>query len=47
YRWAMAHYLTPICIEHLLITAQDGDVSTSPIYQNPYWSTNPSEGALQ
>jgi hypothetical protein len=39
YRWHMAHYLNPIAYEHFLITSEDNDVSTSPIYQNPGWPT--------
>ena len=36
--WKMAHYLTPIMVNQFLLTAEDGKtVSTSPIYQNPYW----------
>ena len=47
YKWAMAHYLSPIATQHFLITSTDGaDVSTSPIYQNPGWSTTPNTGAL-
>lgn len=45
YRWNMAHYLSPIASQHFLITSTDGkDVSTSPIYQNPGWSTTPNTG---
>lgn len=40
YRWAMAHYLNPIAIQDILITSNNNDLTTSPIYQNPYW---PSE----
>ena len=41
YKWAMAQYLSPIAAQHFLITSSDGaDASTSPIYQNPGWSTN-------
>lgn len=39
YKWDMAHYLEPIATQHFLITSVGGDVSTSPIYQNPGWST--------
>ena len=39
YRWAMAHYLHPIALQHFLITSKDNDVTTSPIYQNPGWPT--------
>ena len=39
YRWTMAHYLSPIAAQHFLITSENNDASTSPIYQNPGWST--------
>jgi hypothetical protein len=39
YRWTMAHYLSPIAIQHFLITSPNNDVSGSPIYQNPNWPT--------
>lgn len=47
YRWAMAHYLKPLNIQHFDITTSGGDVSASPIYQNPYWPTVANQGALQ
>ena len=41
YKWIMAQYLSPIAAQHFLITSSDGaNSSTSPIYQNPGWSTN-------
>jgi len=46
YRWAMAHYLSPVAVQHFLITSKDGsDVSTSPIYQNPGWPIQADLGA--
>lgn len=40
YKWTMAQYLSPIAAQHFLITSSDGsDASSSPIYQNPGWST--------
>lgn len=37
-RWKMAHYLSPIEIKHITFSASNAsDLSTSPIYQNPYW----------
>lgn len=43
YTWSMAHYLDPIMIKQFLLTSSDGaTVSTSPIYQNPYWPTEPN-----
>ncbi|MDE6097363.1 MAG: RagB/SusD family nutrient uptake outer membrane protein, partial [Muribaculaceae bacterium] len=36
--WHMAHYLSPIAVDHFLISSTDGvSIETSPIYQNPYW----------
>lgn len=36
--WKMAHYLQPIMVKQFQVTATDGaDVTTSTIYQNPYW----------
>lgn len=36
--WKMAHYLQPVMVKQFQVTATDGaDVSTSTIYQNPYW----------
>jgi SusD family. len=46
YKWAMAHYLSPIATQHFMITSTNGtDVTTSPIYQNPGWSTSANTGA--
>ena len=36
--WHIAHYLSPIAVDHFLISSEDGvSIETSPIYQNPYW----------
>lgn len=44
--WKMAHYLEPIMIKQLQITAVDGaDVTTSTIYQNPYWPLTADQAA--
>ena len=41
--WSMAHYLRPIPIYQMMLTAPDGTtVSESPIYQNPYWPSEPN-----
>lgn len=38
--WKMAHYLNPIMVKQFQLTATSGaDVSTSSLYQNPYWPT--------
>lgn len=47
YRWALAHYLTPINIQNLLITSETGDVKDSPLYQNPYWPLEANLSAVQ
>ncbi|PKB15148.1 RagB/SusD family nutrient uptake outer membrane protein [Flavobacterium sp. 5] len=44
YRWTMAHYLSPIAMQHFLITSPNGDASGSPIYQNPNWPTTANSG---
>ncbi|WP_028297445.1 RagB/SusD family nutrient uptake outer membrane protein [Olivibacter sitiensis] len=46
-KWAMAHYLSPIAIQHFLITAENNVISSSPIYQNPNWPTEANQGAIQ
>lgn len=37
YTWTKAYYLSPVAYSHFLDTAKDKDVTTSVIYQNPYW----------
>lgn len=38
--WKMAHYLNPIMVKQFQLTATSGaDISTSALYQNPYWPT--------
>lgn len=46
YRWHMAHYLDPIAISHFLITSENNDVDSSPLYQNPGWPTEAGVGPL-
>lgn len=45
YRWTMAHYLHPIAIQHFILTSQTGNLTDSPIYQNPGWPMTAGEGA--
>lgn len=46
YRWTAAHYLSPIAIQHFIITAENSsDLTTSTIYQNPGWPLQANEGA--
>ncbi|MFW5872511.1 MAG: RagB/SusD family nutrient uptake outer membrane protein [bacterium] len=47
YRWSMAHYLSPIAMQHFLITTDDSDVTNSPIYQNPGWPIEANAGPVQ
>ncbi len=48
YTWHMAHYLYPLPIEEMLLTATDyATPSLSTLYQNPYWSTTSGESAEQ
>lgn len=48
YQWKMGHYLSPIAESHFIESSVDGvDASTSPIYQNPYYSTVHSTPAEQ
>jgi hypothetical protein len=36
-KFVMAHYLSPIAMEHFQLTSTDGSVDNSIIYQNPGW----------
>lgn len=45
YRWHMAHYLTPIALQHFLITGS-GVAENSTLYQNPYWPLEANEGPI-
>lgn len=46
YRWAMAHYLSPIMIKQFQLTSTDGsNLESSPMYQNPGWPMTADEGA--
>jgi hypothetical protein len=46
YKWAMAHYFSPVAMQHFLITSENNDVSTSPIYQNPGWPAEANKPPL-
>jgi hypothetical protein len=37
-KFAMAHYLAPIAVEHLQLASDDGTAENSVIYQNPGWA---------
>lgn len=46
--WKKAHYLSPIMVKQFQVSATTGaDVSTSPLYQNPYWPTVAAQAAEQ
>ncbi len=47
-KWTMAHYLRPMPIKEMMLTAPDGTtVSDSPIYQNPFWPAEPNLAATK
>lgn len=46
--WKMAHYLSPIGINQLMLASESGtDAANSLIWQNPYWPSAAGESALQ
>lgn len=46
--WHMAHYLQPMPIKQMMLTSPDGStVSDSPLYQNPYWPSEPNQLATK
>ena len=46
--WSMAHYLRPIPIYQMMLTSPDGQsVANSPLYQNPYWPSEPNMPATK
>lgn len=45
YKWHLAHYLSAIPMDNFIITSSNGgDMSTSPIYQNPGWPKEAQKG---
>jgi hypothetical protein len=47
YTWHKAYYLQPYGLQDLTLTSEDGSVEKSVAYQNPFWPTQASEGALE
>lgn len=46
YTWHLAHYLQPVPIKEMQLSAPDyKTVSESPLYQNPYWPTETDQPA--
>ena len=46
--WHMAHYLQPMPIRQMILTASDyATPELSPLYQNPYWPTTADQPAEQ
>lgn len=46
--WSMAHYLRPMPIKEMILTSPNhDDAMQSPIYQNPYWPSEPNLPAIQ
>jgi hypothetical protein len=46
-KWQKAHYLSPLGVNDLILTSEDGTVANSESYQNPYWPTQASEAATE
>lgn len=44
-RFTMAHYLSPIAVQHFQLASQDGNINNSVIYQNPGWPIQAGSGA--
>lgn len=44
-RFTLAHYLSPIAVQHFQLASTDGSVANSVIYQNPGWPTAAGLGA--
>lgn len=47
YTWTKANYLDPLPVYEMLLTSVGGDISTSPLYQNPYWPSESGGSAEQ
>jgi hypothetical protein len=47
YKWMKAYYLSPISVQDMQLTSSDGTVENSVLYQNPFWPTTASAGALE
>ncbi len=45
--FAMAHYLTPLAVQEMIITSPDSSAVNSVIYQNPYWSMEAGESSIR
>ena len=45
--FSMAHYLSPLGVQEMILTSPDGSVSNSVIYQNPYWPIEAGESAVR
>ncbi|NDV84647.1 RagB/SusD family nutrient uptake outer membrane protein [Bacteroides sp. 51] len=43
--WKLAHYLQPIMVKQFQLTGENGDISTSTLYQNPYWPVEADQAA--
>lgn len=45
-KWTMAHYLSPMPVKQMMLTAPDGaTVTLSPLYQNPFWPSEAGKAA--
>ena len=46
-KWQKAHYLSPLGIMDLSITAEDNTLAGAQTYQNPYWPTQAAQAATE
>ena len=46
-KWQKAHYLSPLGIMDLSITAEDNTLEGAQTYQNPYWPTQAAQAATE
>lgn len=47
YTWHKAYYLLPYGLQDMTLTSPDGSVESSVAYQNPFWPSKASEGAIE
>ena len=45
--FSMAHYLSPIGVQEMILTSPDDSQANSVIYQNPYWPIEAGEPSIQ
>lgn len=45
--FSMAHYLSPIGVQEMILTSPDDSPANSVIYQNPYWPIEAGESSIR